>query len=572
MTEEGHPIGRLLGAVGAAYPWEVEASEDLRLALEFLGQPADPEAVVRGGYVVGAAVAACLGGLAVFASDGYRHVFALVAVAVGLLVTHVIHATPRLWAKARRTRALGAAPDLVARAVLSMRLSPSPERAAAFTARTGEGKLATSLGEHVRANRDAPGSGLHSFGDAWADLFPSLRRSVSLVSAAGDAPDEDRDRLLDRALSVVMDGTRDGMAAFGARVRTPATALYAFGVLLPTALVALLPAGGAVGVAVTPASVVLLYNLVLPAAVFGAAVWLLVHRPVAFPPPAITRDHPDVPARGVLVASVAVAVGLIAAVTVAQFTPAWGPPIAGTGISVGFALWLRYGPIVSLYDRIDRVEQSLPDALTLVGRRVANGSAVETALAAAAAELDEPVGDLLAAGVRRQRQLQIGVEEAFLGRHGALERLPSPRVRGSFALLSVAAREGRPAGTALLALAEHVGELRGIEREAREDLAHVCRTLQTTGAFFAPMVAGATVALAGGIDARALRADAGQSLVWLGGPVGGYVLVLAVLLPTLSVGLTRGFDRALVGHRAGQALVCATSTYLGAYLLVGQLL
>lgn len=572
MTGTRHPIGRSLETLAGLYPWDVEPSDELRLALEFLDRPVTPATVVRAGYVTGAGLAAIFGCLAVLGTDQYRPALALVAIALGLLATHVIHATPRLWAKARRTRALGAAPDLVARAVLSMRLSPSPERAAAFAARTGDGRLAASLREHVRATHDTPGSGLHSFGDAWADLFPPLRRSVSLVSAAGEAPERDRDRLLGQALSVVMDGTRDGMASFGARIRTPATALYAFGVLLPTALVALLPAGGAVGVAVTPASVVLLYDVVLPAAVLGAAVWLLAARPVAFPPPAITRDHPEVPSRRFLAPAVALVGGLSAAVAVTRFTPGWGPPVAGVGFGVGLAFWLWYGPVVALYDRIDRVEQSLPDALTLVGRRVANGHAVEAALADAAGELDGPVADLLAAGVRRQRQLQVGIEEAFLGRHGALERVPSPRVRGSFALLSVAAREGRPAGTALLALAGHVEELRGIEREARRDLAHVCRTLQTTGAVFAPMVAGATVALAGGIEAGALRVGGGHSLAWLGGPVGVYVLVLAVLLPTLSVGLTRGFDRALVGHRAGQALVCATGTYLAAYLLVGRLL
>ena len=572
MSESNHPIARLLEALASAYPWEVEASEELRLALEFLGRPVTPGTVVRAGYVVGASVAVALGSLALFLPDGYRTAVALAAVALGLLGAHLVHAAPRLWAKARRTRALGAAPDLVARAVLSMRLSASPERAAAFTARTGEGRLAASLDEHVRANRAAPASGLHSFGDAWADLFPSLRRSVSLVSAAGEAPEQDRGQLLDRALSVVMDGTRNGMASFAAWVRTPATALYAFGVLLPTALVALLPAAGAVGLVVTPASVVLLYDLVLPATVLAAAVWLLAARPVAFPPPAITRDHPEVPARGALVATASLAAGVVTAATVAQFTPGWGPPVAGAGLGVGLALWLQYRPVVALYDRIETVEESLPDALTLIGRRVANGHAVETALADAAEELDEPIGDLLAGGVRRQRQLQVGIEEAFLGRHGALERLPSPRVRGCFALLSVAAREGRPAGTALLALAEHIEELRSIERDSRRDLAHVCRTLQTTGAFFAPLVAGATVSLAGGVDAGALRAGGGQSLSWLGGPVGVYVLVLAVLLPTLSVGLTRGFDRAFVGHRVGQALVCATGTYVGAYLLVGQLL
>jgi hypothetical protein len=139
-------------------------------------------------------------------------------------------------------------------------------------------------------------------------------------------------------------------------------------------------------------------------------------------------------------------------------------------------------------------------------------------------------------------------------------------------LLSLAAKEGRPAGSGLLSLAEHVADLQTIEREARHSLAHVCRTLQTTGMLFAPLIAGATVSLAEGIGGGAFRAGGGQSLTWLGGPVGIYVLVLAVFLTGLSVGLTRGFDRALVGYRAGQALLCATLTYLGSYVLVSLLL
>jgi hypothetical protein len=138
-------------------------------------------------------------------------------------------------------------------------------------------------------------------------------------------------------------------------------------------------------------------------------------------------------------------------------------------------------------------------------------------------------------------------------------------------LLSLAAREGRPAGTALLSLAEHVEDLQRIERDARHTIADVCRTLQTTGMIFAPMVAGATVSLAEGIGGAALRAEGGHSLVWLGGPVGVYVLVLAVFLTALSTGLTRGFDRALVGYRGGQALVSATCIYLVSYLLVSLL-
>jgi len=569
MTADTHPVTTALRALGRLYPGEVQPSEELRLAVAFLDLDTGPETLVRAGYVGGAAVGLAVASLALLAPASYRLTVALAAVTLGLLTTHTVQAAPRLWATARRTSALGAAPDLVARTVLSMRLTPTPERAAEFTARTGEGLLATSLASHVRQSQHTAEAGLSTFGDAWADLFPSLRRSFALVNAAGNAPAADRTQLLDRALTIVLDGTQDLMQSFAATVRTPVTALYAFGVLLPTALVALLPAASTAGLAVTPLSVILLYNLVLPGMLLAASAWLLARRPVAFPPPEITPAHPAVPDRSWQAPLAGLAVAAATAPVAWLIAPAWGPLVAALGLGTGVTLWLRERPVVALYARIDDIETSLPDALSLIGRRVANGRAVETALEHAAGELDGPMGGVLADGVTRQRQLQVGVREAFLGRHGALAHVPSPRVRGSVALLSLAAREGRPAGVALLSLAEHVEELQAVEQEARHNLTNVTRTLRSTAALFAPLVAGSTVALAEGIGGEQFLSEGGSTLSWLGAPVAVYVLVMAVLLTTLATGLTRGLDRSLVRYRAGRALVSATVAFLSAYVLVG---
>lgn len=561
-----------LTALARLYPWPVESSEQLQDALDFLDWGVTPVCMVQAGYGAGMCVCCLLLLVLPFVPAGHWPLAVLVGVALALCAVHLVHTAPQLCATARRTSALGAAPDLVARAVLSMRLAPAPERAATFAARSGDGVLAASLTQHVRQARHTAESGLSTFGDAWADLFPALRRSFALITVAGRTPDHDRGRLLDRALAVVLDGTREQMQQFAATIRGPATALYAFGVLLPTALVALLPAAGAAGIVVTPAVVVVLYNVLLPTLLVAASVWLLARRPVAFPPPAVTSDHPDVPDRRRLAVLAALGTGCVAWLVTARIFPSWGPPIAtvGLGCGVGLLVWQR--PVISVYSRIRRVEGGLADALELVGRRVANGRAVESAIAHVAVEFDGEMGTVLAAGARQQRQLQVGVEEAFLGRYGALETVPSPRVRGSFALLSLSADEGRPAGTALLALAEHVEDLQEIEREARHSLAHVCRTLRSTGMLFGPLVAGSTAALAASISAEGALPGGEQSLGWLGGPVGVYVLVLAVLLTALSTGLTRGFDRSLVGYRVGRSLVCATPVYLCSYLFVGTLI
>lgn len=567
------PVGAVspLGALARLYPWPVDPSDDLRVALRFLGYDGPPSRIVRAGYGAGIVVGVLCGLALAFVPSGLRTGGVILGLLLALGTVHAVHTAPGLWAAARRTSALGAAPDLVARAVLRMRLAPAPERAAAFTARSGDGVLADDLARHVRKTRNTARSGLLTFGDVWADQFPSLRRSLALVTAAGSTPARDRDRLLDRALAVVLEGTREQMGRFAARIRTPATALYAFGILLPIALVALLPAAGAADVPITPLSVVLVYNVALPAGLLVASAWLLARRPVAFPPPDVTVDHPDVADRSLSAPLVGTSVGIGGALVSARLFPWWGPPIAAVGLGGGVALWIRFRPVIGAYGQIRRVEDGLPDALALVGRRVANGRAVETALVRAAEELDDETGAFLARGVTRQRQLQVGVREAFLGRHGALEAVPSRRIRGSVALLALAGDEGRPAGNALLAMGDHLADLQRIESEARHSLDHVRRTLEATGGVFGPLVAGATVALADSMSGTELLPGGEQSLTWLGGSVGLYVLFLAVLLPGLSAGLTRGIDRSLVGYRAGRALVAATVTLLGSYLIVGGL-
>lgn len=557
----------LLQLLARLYPWPVEVSDGLRRSLRALEWEVDAETVVSAGYGAGLVVGAVVTVAALVVPGGSLFV-ALLGVGFGLGTVHGVHSLPGLWATARQTRALGAAPDLVSRAVLSMRLSPTPERAAVFAAESGDGPLAASLWRHVWRAKHVGGTGLASFGEQWSESLPSLDRALSLVSAAGRAPANERERVLDRALSTVLDGTREQMRSFAANIRGPTTALYAFGVLLPTALVALVPAAGAAGVAVTPLSVVLCYNLGLPGVLVVASAWLLARRPVAFPPPDVA-DHPEAEASRWAVPAGCVA-GIGAALAAAALLPAWGPPVAAVGIGSGLTLWLRYRPVVAVYGRIREAEQGLSDALSLAGRRIADGQSVENAIAETAAELDGPMGATLAAGARRQRTLQVSVREAFLGRHGALETLPSPRIRGSVSLLAVAASEGRPAGEAILALADHVENLQRIEQEARHELAYVCRTLASTATLFGPLVAGATVALASGMSQDAFPGNT-QSLGWLGGPVGVYVLVLAVVLTVLSTGLTRGIDRPLVGHRVGRALVGATTAYLSVYLLVGTI-
>lgn len=573
------------------WPRSPEPGEELVRAVEFLDWSMSATTVVSAGY----GVALVAGAVAVFAgvaiplpTPGMVPVFPLVA---GLGAVHAVHRFPVALATLRRTRALGDAPGIVARAVLQMRIEPTVESAAAFAARTGEGPLASSLEAHVRGAAGAPDAGLASFGEHWSEWFPELRRATALVEAAANAPPGERGRTLDRAADAVLSGTAERMESFASDVRGPATALYAFGVLLPMALVALLPAAGVAGVPVSLPVVVVVYDVLLPLVVTGAGGWLLLRRPVAFPPARVPGDHPErysSPAVPMLAGFVA---GTVSFVAGSLLLPGWIRPLLAAGVGGGVTLLAAARPVVLVRRRVAAAESNLPDALYLVGRRVSSGTAVEAAIEEAAAELPGETGDVFERAGAVQRELRVGVEAAFLGECGALTGLPGTRLESAARLLAAAAREGRPAGRAVVDSADHLAELAAIEREARNDLANVTGTLRHTGSVFGPMVGGATVRLAEGMATTAVgatdadSADAGRTAArsvaqgvagidpgGLGLAVGAYVLVLSVLLTGLAVGLEHGLDRALVAYRSGAALASAAVVFAASYVAAGLLI
>lgn len=481
----------------------------------------------------------------------------LVASALGYGAAALARGGLVAFGNARRSRTLGTAPTIVSRAVLRMRIAPTAEGAAEFAAET-DGRLGDRLGDHVARARGTPLSGFGTFADAWRERFPALHRAVTLVEAAADAPDTERDRTLDRSMDAILDGTRDRATEAADSLRGPSSAVYAFGVLLPLALVSVLPAAGTAGLEATLPIIVAIYDLVLPVGLFCVGGWLLAKRPVAFPP----RAASDATTRWLWSGAFGIATGVVSWIATGFLLEPWMRPLAATGVGSGAALLVRYRPVVAVRKRTAEFEATLPDALYLIGRRVSDGIAVERALADAAAELRGVTGTAFEAAARRQRQLRVGVETAFIGEHGALETISSQRAESAARLLGMAAGAGPPAGRALVETADHLDELQRVERDARRSLSRVTSTLSNTAAFFGPLVGGATVALADSVGTTDALDGGTPETAGLGLAIGVYVLLLAVILTGISTGLQRGLDRATVGYRVGAALCTATITYL----------
>ncbi|MFB6133037.1 MAG: type II secretion system F family protein [Halanaeroarchaeum sp.] len=516
-----------------------------------------PRLTVVGGALVTSAAAVLLGAL-VFASGATRSAGVGLGVAVASLGAYGTWSAPSLIDAYRRRMAVGSTPEIVAYAVLQARLTPSLERAARFAGTRAGGLLGrdvAAIGTGATPGRE----GWERVAAEWASDDEAFPRAVSLFTAGIESGQPARDALLDRALDTVLAGTRDRVAAFAAETRGPATGIYAFGVLLPLAMVGLLPVAASAGVGVSPAAIAVLYDAIVPVALLAASFWLAARRPAVSrpPPPLAALDSPRSPARTTAVVGIAaVGAGLVGFVVL----PTWTTWVVVPGVAIGSGALYWFDPVRERRDGVESVEAGLPEAVSLVGHRLAAGEPLETAIGTVGDRLVGQTATVFHEGTRIHRRLRVTVPEAFEGPVGALADVESPRTETTIALLVAAARNGREGGETLVNIASYLRDLDDVEREARRELARTTDTLRQTALVFGPAIAGVTVALATGMGALG---DGGRAVPVpaLGVVVGVYVLALAVVLPALSVVLERGMDLAMIGYAVGVALLTSSLVY-----------
>jgi len=568
---------QILRALAELWPRAPVVDDELTIACRFLDAP-EATRLVAASNVLGIVV----GVLGLLLVGLTRRISVLpIVVIIGVVPPIAARQLPIAAAQFVRTRALGESPALFGRLTLILRVEPSLERAARFASRSGDGRLAAALGGHVRRARAGPESGLRSFAKEWGAWEPALERASARIVDATAAPPDERIRGCERALETVRSSVEHRLASFADDLRGPVTGLYAFGVLLPLALVGVLPAARIAGLQVGMAQLVLLYDLLLPLGLLGAGAWLLTKRPVAFPPPRVGRDHPDVPDRRQEAVALGIGTAVAAAVLCRAILP-WATPIAALGTGGGVALYHAFEPRTAIRERVRETEDGLPDALALVGRRVADGTAVERALTEVSEELPGPAGELLGAAAERTQTLGIPVEGAFFGEYGVLSDLPSDRARDAGTMFTLAATEGAPAGDVLVTAGDHLRALQQAGADGRRKLAAVTGTLANTAVLFGPLVGGVTVAMVGGVssdpvaaagvNAAASSGTVGFETAALGRAVGVYVLAMAGVLTGLSTALEHGVDRSLLGYRVGIALPTATGAYVAAVVVAGTVL
>lgn len=514
---------------------------------------------------------------------------------------------PKIHARFMKIHSLGDIPEILSYIVMSMKLVSNMERAISFAAANSDRPLARDLRKliwdmHVRVYTSMDDA-LIAFANQWGKNSEYFKRALHLVKSSTNEPDEaQRVITLNKSLDIVLEGTRYMMEGFAVRLKTPTYVLYSIFILVPLALVALLPAVSIVGVRIDAVTLILLYDLILPVTTFAYAEYILLQRPATFPPPNIPDTHPRlanirqtkyVTATVSLVTAVVMGAlgflwlaagnpaGIVSTGAMTGYIPASFPVVWGVTALITIYTLVVYSPYKRIRDDIKEMERQFADALFVLGRRISEGRSPEWAFMQTARTMrGTRIGDAFQDVARNLSVLRTTLTGAiFDHEYGALRNIYSERVHSTMRLFAESVYKSHTAaGVAIVKLADHLKELQEVEENIKHSLHDVTSTMKSTAMIFAPLIAGVTLALSEviqkilqNISHEASRLPEGIGLTTIMTDVGGgmeqsippdvfllsvgvYMIVLVIILVRFAGGIEHGGDRAQFMYDLGQIL------------------
>jgi len=544
--------------------------------LRFAAIPLSPEEVLAGAmfgaFLAGAVL--MIAALIAFEIGGLGAAIYLLPLAVAgpPAVYSVLASYPELRAKKIRMKSLGSAPEAVTYMAMSLKLTPSLNRAVEFAAENTEEPLSSRLRgvlwDVYTRKRESVEESFMAFANEWGEWNEDLKRSLyGLLTAAGEGTQEGLDRAVERAQDMARTGARRRTEEFVVSLRMPTIAFFALCVLLPLIIGSTLPVLSLGGIGVPSADsvsststggggvqVVVLLDIVFPLIALIYSVILLGKRPGTTGSLLLDRESDRKGRRRSLVASLALAAAPLPFLT--QGTLA---PIAALWcVVLGVSAYMLLGSVRRRRRRkeVRLLEQQMPDALFIVGSKLGEGLSVEQAMARASESLRGMEIASFLDNLRFSLQLhRRGLEETLFGREGLLMNCPSRMIRVSLKMVvDLSRKDPSAAGKALVDFSHYLRDLQELEKDIRARLGETVDAMKSTATFFAPMVLGITSALylllAKSFAGLAPLPLSPQSFI---AALGVYLVAMVPVIVNFSVGLETGGDGSELAGALGKA-------------------
>ena len=438
----------------------------------------------------------------------------LIAV-LGAVVFYYLYDYPFHFAIMFRIKASAEMVLAIVYMTISMRISPNIENAIEFTANNLTGALSEDLYQllwdiYLR-KFDSAATALDTFIEKWKRDNSEFTEAIYLIKTATIESTARREHVLDEAVSVMLQGTRERMRHYSQELKSPVMILNALGILLPIIGLVFLPMIAVfMPESIQPIFIIIGYNIMLPLIVYWVMKSYLDKRPYGFHQPDISK-HPKFreekrwvyPAIGIAVALPFVAFGGYQ-IIVSKEVFSFGQLIYSLLISLGICFGIVSYSILSVVKKIKmreeivQIESEFAEVLFQLGNQIMRGIPFETTLKNITPQIKNlKISKFFERILYNIETFGMTLEQAvFNEENGAIQDYPSKLINAIMhAIVEISKRGMTTASKAMITISRYLKDSHEVEEYLKEMLDEVTSTMQMQAILLAPLSSGIVVAL-----------------------------------------------------------------------------
>src|SRR3990172_6805751 len=346
--------------------------------------------------------------------------------------------------------------------------------------------------------------------DAFIESIHVMETSLTSESKA------ERIKVLEKAEDIILEGTYDKMLSFAHNLQTPVQTLHMLGTVLPVMGLVMLPMVSAfMGGSIKWWYLAIMYNFLLPLAVYGLSKSVLAIRP-AGANPADVYQHLTEKYSKAKVPPLLVGFGTFAAIAAPSLfyfltsfptgLDAFGTIpllfsvllITASGVGMGTYYWYKVSHILKIKKKIQRIEDEFASAIFQLGNEISKGIPVEASFAAVIKTMPKAeVTDFFRIIDRNIKEVGMSLKDAiFDEKEGALAFYPSAIIKSvMYTLVEASKKSPQIAASSLITISRYLTNAHRVNERLQDLLADTISSLSSQIKLFAPAISGIVVGL-----------------------------------------------------------------------------
>jgi len=370
---------------------------------------------------------------------------------------------------------------------------------------------------------------LENYIEGWREWDPEFVDSIHLMEAAMFTKSKDEQlKTLEKSVDTLLQGTEDHMLNFAHNLQNPISTLHMLGIILPVMGMVMLPMISAfMGQSVKASYLLLLYDIVLPIAVFGLSKNVLDTRPAGANPTDVYRmleakyGKPTVKfgnfntnlSPGIFSAFLFILIALPASLYF--YSIAIDPEIYATevhsmtalllsltfiaagGFSMGTYYYFKTKDFIKLRKKISKIEEEFAAAIFQLGSKISEGIPTEVAFSKIIEVMPKSdVSDffkLIDYNIKQGMSLEKAI---FDEKAGAFSYYPSALIKSVMQTLIESSKKGpEVAAKSLMTISRYLQAVHRVNTRLLDLLAETTSSMSMQVKMFAPAITGIVVGL-----------------------------------------------------------------------------